>query len=343
MLRADKHAAIGIALSSGGASSLAQVGVLEVLLEAGIRVRAVAGTSAGSIVAATVAAGRIAEFRAAVCKMSRRRVFGLFNLAWPRRGLLELRSALEFLSEFVPNDIDALAIPFAAVAADVLSGEEVVIRGGRVLDAVRASCSIPGIFSPCRRDGRWLVDGALVDPLPVNVVRDLGASFVIAINTLTVDAMQVDGVADSGRAATGSRLRSRIASRLGWEPTALGLSQTIANVAQTLDSPDDGPRLFKVVGQASRIVQSEIAAARLREQPADFLLNVPVGDIGSFDFHRAADLVERGRNAAEEALPKLGRAFAMPRLSSRRVRDWWRTTSRREPIASLRGIAATAG
>jgi NTE family protein len=338
MIRADKNAAIGVALSSGGASSLAQVGALEVLLEAGIRIQCVAGTSAGSIVGAALAAGRIREFRDAVCEITRRRIFGLFNLIWPRRGLLELHSGLEFLREFVPETIDALAIPFAAVAADLVSGEEVVIRSGSVLDAMRASCSIPGLFSPCRRDGRWLVDGALVDPLPVNVVRDLGASFVIAINALALDATQVDDCANVDRMQAAFRLRGRMTSRLRWNPAGRE-----RNANQRLDSAYDDPRLFKVIEQASRIVQSKIAATRLREEPADFLLNVPVGDIGSFDFHHAAALVERGRGAAKRALPALDRALERAPSTGRRIRDWWRTKGRREPIAPPGVVTAPAG
>jgi NTE family protein len=329
MIRADKNTAIGVALSSGGASSAAQIGALEVLLEAGVWIQSVAGTSAGSIVGAALAAGRIREFRDAVREITRRRVFGLFNLIWPRRGLLEIHSGLEFLREFVPETIDELAIPFAAVAADLVSGEEVVIRSGSVVDAMRASVSIPGLFSPCLRDGRWLVDGALVNPLPVSVVRDLGANFVIAINTLAFDATQVDDCALVYR----TRAASGLGGRIAWRLRQKGASRQ-RDVNRRLDADCDDPRLLNVIERASRIVQSKIAATRLREEPADFLLNVPVGNIGSLDFHRAAALVECGREAAKNALPALDHALSGPRSTTRRIRAWWHTKARREPISS---------
>lgn len=324
MLRGGNHRLVGVALSSGGASSLAQIGVLEKLTEAGIGFDCVAGTSAGSIIGAVLATDRLAEFRSAVCELTWRRVFGLFNLIWPRGAFLEFRSALEFVRPFVPESIDSLSIPFAAVAVDLASGDEVVIRTGNVLEAIRASCSIPGVFTPCRRDGRWLADGALANPLPVDVARNLGARFTIAINVLACDETQADQFTGACRGRAAPKLREWLCSRLGRKPTGLELSQAVQDATQGSGAANENLKFFAVLAQASRIVQSRIAAARLRDEPADFLINVPVGDIGAFEFHRAADLVERGYQAADKILPELERVL-LASSAGRRLRDWWRT------------------
>jgi NTE family protein len=327
--RVENRPTVGVALSSGGASSLAQIGVLEKFAEAGVAIDAIAGTSAGSIVGAALSANRLPEFRDAACALTWRRVFRLFNLIWPRSAFLDFRAALDFVRPFVPEDIESLDKPFAAVAVDLLTGEEVVLRSGNVIEAIRASCSIPGVFSPCRRDGRWLADGALANPLPVNVVRELGASFAIAVNVLAVDEAQADQFASTCRGPTTPKLRDWLVSLLGRKPAALELSEAVRDVVDGTDAANRNFHFFAIVAQASRIVQSRIAAARLREEPADFLVNVPVGNLGVFDFHRTAELVEAGRRAAEKALPELERALSA-RSPTLRLRHWWRARRGRE-------------
>jgi len=188
----DEGYGIGVALSSGGASSLAHIGALEALLEAGVPVDVVAGTSGGSVVGAVLAAGSLAPFREAVTGFTPRRVFGLFSLVWTRGAVLELGPAIDFTRPFVTERIEDLGKRFAAVAVDLATGEEVVIRSGPVAEAIRASCAIPGVFPPRQSDGRWLADGALANPVPVDVARSLGARFVIAINSLFGDRDQAE-------------------------------------------------------------------------------------------------------------------------------------------------------
>ncbi len=341
MAENGNRAGIGAALSSGGASSLAQIGVLERLLEGGISIDCVAGTSGGSIVGSVLAAGRLADFRAAACEITWRRVFRLFNLVWPRGAVLEFRPALDFVRPFVPETIDAMPSRFAAVAVDLMSGEKVVLREGGVLEAVRASCSIPGIFRPVAREGRWLADGALANPLPVDVARRIGAGFVVAVNTLPADEEHADRFADDCRARAQPTLLERIRSRFLRKAAEVELAEMVdeATLPPAVSS-DRALRLIQVLVQTSRIVQCKIAAARLREEPADFLINVPVGDVGIFDFHRAAELVERGRDAAEKALPELEQALAARAPSSARLRTWWRDRRGSRLVAAPRPILA---
>jgi NTE family protein len=283
---------------------MAQIGALEVLGEAGIPVHCVAGASAGALVGAAYAAGRLAEFRASMEELSRRGVLRLFDLAWPREGLLHGRRALEFLRAHLGEGIESLNIPFAAVATDLRSGDEVSLTNGSVFDAVRASIAIPGIFTPWRVGGRLLVDGALVNPVPVSTAQGLGAEFVIAISVLPLR---------NGRKAARlvhERLQQVHSAEEGSEVSPAALEDRLG--------------LVEIVWQASRILASQIASGRLRDDRPGYLLEIPVPEIGMFDYHRTAELVEVGRRSAEQALPELRSALARAVPWHRRLRDWQR-------------------
>ncbi|MCD6453149.1 MAG: patatin-like phospholipase family protein [Dehalococcoidales bacterium] len=178
---------VGLALGSGSARGIAHVGVLAVLEREGIPVDIIAGTSMGAIIGAFYAAGKdVNQITDAVMNLSRRKTLSLVaDITLPRTGFAK-GGRLEKWLESVIGDasFDDLGIPFACVATDINSGEEVVINQGSVVDGVRASASIPVIFSPAKWHGRYLVDGALVDPVPVRVAREMGADFVIAVNVI---------------------------------------------------------------------------------------------------------------------------------------------------------------
>jgi len=268
---------VGVALGAGSAAALAEIGALEVLAEAAIPIHQVAGTSAGAVVGAALAADRLRGLRECLEGLSRRQVLRLFDVGWPREGFLRGRRALELVSPHLGDRIEALPRPFAAVATDLRTGDEIVVREGPVFDAVRASIAIPGIFTPWRVDGRLLVDGGLVDPVPVSAARALGAAFVIAIQVLPVPT----------------------------EPAAADDPGPVA--------PEPG--LIDVGWQATRILTAQVASLRLRADRPDYLLQIPVPAVGTFDLHRTAELVEAGRRSAEQALPELQRALsrAIPR------------------------------
>jgi NTE family protein len=297
---------VGLALGAGSAAAMAQIGVLEVLVEAGIPVHCVAGTSAGAMVGAALAAGRLGEFRAAMEGLSRRRVLRLLDVAWPREGLLHGLRALELVRPYLGEAMEDLGIPYAAVATDLRSGDEVMMTRGGVFDAVRASVAIPGIFTPWRVGGHLLVDGGLVNPVPVSTARALGAEFVIAVNVLPL--------------RNGHRASRVVQDRLEQLHASDG-----ANAL-----PTDGEEiqeklgLVEIVWHASRILAAQIASARLRDDPPGFLIQIPVPEVGVFEFHRTAELVEVGRQSAEQALPELRAALANAVPLRRRLARWQR-------------------
>jgi NTE family protein len=182
---------VGLALGGGAARGLAHIGVLEVLEKEGIPIDRIAGTSAGAAVGALYAQGRnTGAIKALALDLNWKRLASLVDLALPKTGFIQGKKIKEQLKSIIGGDIkfSNLKIPFACVATDIKTGEEIVINQGSVLDGVRASISIPAIFTLIKREGRYLVDGGLVNPVPVSVVKKQGADFIIAVN-VTADAV----------------------------------------------------------------------------------------------------------------------------------------------------------
>ena len=174
---------IGLALGSGSARGLAHLGVIRAIEDAGIKVDFIAGTSMGALIGAIHAAGKLDELEAAFRTFDWKMTASFFDVVLPKSGLLDGAKVSELVRAHIHADtIEMLAKPFAAVATDIVSGEEVVIRSGDVIEAVRASISVPGIFTPVRSNGRILVDGGLTNPVPVSAVRAMGADIVIAVD-----------------------------------------------------------------------------------------------------------------------------------------------------------------
>lgn len=274
---------IGVALGGGGTAGLSGAGVLRELCAAGIVPDVVAGTSAGAGVGAAFAAGELELFERLMTGLTARQALAYFDPTWPRQGLFQAQKAIELIRPAIGDTIEGLPRRFAAVAADLETGEEVILDHGPVASAVRASMAIPGIFTPHRWNGRWLVDGGLVEPVPVTAARSLGATFVIAITTLPLANTLVVGERDS---------RVRTASEC------------------TEDSAHaEAGGILDILAKSSRLIQSQIARTRFRLDPPDFIVQPEAGQIGLFEFHRAQEAIEAGRAAAREALPALQEAL----------------------------------
>lgn len=310
---------IGVALSSGGAPGIAHVGVLEELVAAGIPIHCIAGTSAGAVVGAVYAADALAPFRDVLCTLTRRRVLWLFDPTWPYSGLFEGRRALELIRPYVGERIEDLPRPYAAVATDLGSGDEVVLREGAVIEALRASIAIPGIFTPQRRQGRLLVDGGLVNPLPVDVARQLGAEFVIAVSVL--------GFLDES--VSRPRERQGVTSQLLARFLARHKPQQCEQQERSETDTEADLGLIDVLYRATTLIQARIATARLQADPPDALVAVPMLGMGLLDYDRAAEAIAAGRAAARRALPEIQNALAAAAPLSHKVTRWLDDASQR--------------
>jgi len=177
---------VGLALGSGAARGLAHIGVLEVLEKEGIPIDMVAGTSAGAAVGALYAQGKDAStIKSLALDLSWKRLASLIDPALPKTGFIKGKKIKDLLALFIGDvKFSDLKIPLACVATDIITGEEVVINQGSVVEGVRASVSIPAVFTVVKWRGKYLVDGGLVNPVPVSVLRQMGADFIIAVNVI---------------------------------------------------------------------------------------------------------------------------------------------------------------
>jgi len=286
---------IALALGAGGARGWAHLGVIRALEAAGIRADIVCGTSMGSLVGAAYAAGQLDRLEDWALSLGWRDVFGLMDFSW-RGGLLRGKKLFEFMrAHFGLTEIDALPVPYGAVATELATGREVWLRHGHVLDAVRASIAIPGVFAPVLRDGELLVDGGLVNPVPVSMCRALDADVVIAVDL---------GWSKLGfyrERARDEEARDGPHRHAWWER----FTHSGAGEAEEAPSEPDMPSPLGVFMTSLDIMQVRVGRSRLAGEPADALITPILPDIAMMDFHRAREAIDEGRLATERAWPVL--------------------------------------
>ncbi len=292
---------IGVALGSGSARGWAHIGVLQELEAAGIRPQVICGTSVGALVGAVAAAGRLDALAGWATGLEWWDIVR-YVVEPGSGGLVDGERLMRAYAEQVGEPmVESLPITFAAVAAELNSGREVWLRQGPLIDVVRASIALPGVFSPVRRDGAWLVDGGLVDPVPVSVCRALGAELVIAVNLNHLLAGR------QARARKRDDSRSRVLLELGERLQSLrfGGPGLLAKLQQSEAGPESAPSMFEVMAGALNIMQDRITRSRMAGDPPDVTVAPRLDQLALFDFDRAGDAIAEGRAAMRRALPGL--------------------------------------
>jgi NTE family protein len=322
---------IGLALGSGASRGWAHIGVIQALEELGIKIDIVAGCSIGAYVGAAYASGKLEPLSDWVKSLTEWQVFALMGVGFYRGGLvsgLKVFKALE--DNFAFSDFNNLHKPFAAVATDLYSGREVNFTQGSVIEAVRASCAIPGLFPPVCVNKRWLVDGGVVNPVPVNLCRLLGADIVFAIN-LSADFRPQSLLQDQlehernqqktsdffKRSQTQIQNWFKKGSKSNDETTdyatddeaqylkAAGeiniLDQANADDPITDDNPTSialpAPSILNAMSGSLDILQGRVTRSRLAGDPPDILIEPQLRDFGMMEFYRANELIEEGCNS----------------------------------------------
>lgn len=273
MNSAESHGKkVGLALSGGAARGFAHVGVLRVLQKEGIPIDMIAGTSSGAVMGAAYAWSQdTVRMTKDALDAGWKKMAPLIDPSIPKTGFIKGKKIQDLISKYVGGNIkfSDLKIPFACVATDIDTGEEIVINSGSVPEALRASISIPGIFTVVKREGRYLVDGGLTTPVPVEVVRCMGADFIIAVN-----------------------VNPDVADRMG-------------KTSQERVGTRKAPNIFQVIMQSIYITTYSLARNSLEN--ADIVIEPDLSNIGAGDFNKARELITRGRQAAQNAIPEIKR------------------------------------
>lgn len=304
---------VGIALGGGGARGFAHIGILQVLSEAGIKCEIIAGTSVGALIGAVYANKSLDGLTARSRQIRFFEIPQLLSPAWSFSGAFSGKRALEFLAEFVSVDmIEELEIPYAAIASDIYSGEVVTITSGNLLDAIRASISIPLVFTPVQRGEMMLVDGGMLDPVPVCAARNLGADVVIAVDLFGQLERPQQAAKGKGEAAPRGTFLSL--------DTALRYIRSVPSLVSLRDVSDAEnvrtPNYFEMLERTLAISQQQLTRYRLTEYPPDILLQPHVGSIGLLDFHRGEEGIAAGRSCAERMLPEINKLLSDASVSS---------------------------
>ena len=310
---------VGLALGSGGARGAAHTGVLKVLEREGIPVTAIAGSSIGSLIGAAHAVGiPVNEVEREWISTAMSKVFRGFLPTFPRAGLssgAELRRMLaEILGDVLIED---LSIPYAAVACDIDTGEPVILREGSLLDAVRASTAIPGIFHPVRRGKRLLVDGGLIDPVPVSVCRALGVDIVIAVD-ITPKPIPTTSKAREVWGRVGKQLHDGL-SQQTWLPNSL-VELLDSVFRERPESARPLPGVYSILNQSISILLQEVLRQKLILHPPDVLIR-PELSLSFLSYMHAGEGIDAGETAAEKALPEIRRLLTDPTAANRQEEE----------------------
>ncbi len=303
---------IGLALGGGAARGWSHIGVLRALSEAGIFPDIIAGTSMGAVVGGCYAAGHIDDIETFARELTLRRVFSFLDFNLAGTGLITGGRLTERLIKTVGGKrIEDLDTPFTAVATEIGTGHEIWLSKGGLANSIRASYALPGIFKPVKIRGRWLFDGALVNPVPISVCRAMGARYVIAVN-LNFDlssrgtlAPQVDyDIESAGDDPDIEALQPAPKEQNGFNARRLLQRQMFGK-------GENVPGISTVMVEAFNIVQDRIARSRLAGDPPDAMISPRLYGINLFDFHRADELIQLGRKAAEREIDTIKQEIAV--------------------------------
>jgi NTE family protein len=298
---------IGLVLGGGAARGFAHIGVVRTLVAHGIVPNVVVGTSIGAVVGGAYAAGHLDKLEEWARSLQRRNILGYLDIRLNGSGLIggdKLAAQLE--AAIGPILIEELPLKFATVATEVRTGHEIWLTHGRMVNAIRASYALPGIFSPVLVGDRWLVDGALVNPVPVSAARAFGAEIVIAANLSSDIFTHSTTIYAHGPSADMPEAVIEPA------PPKRGFGK-LFSAERTMKREFFGgggrPGISSVMVDAFNIMQDRITRARLAGDPPDLLISPRVGQIGWFDFHCADDLIAYGARAAERAIDSIHEAI----------------------------------
>jgi NTE family protein len=302
----EDRLSIGVVLGGGAARGFAHIGVLRTLMAHGIRPDVITGTSIGAVVAGLYAADALDAFEAWCRGLTRRSVLSYLDFRLGGSGLISGTRLARKLEETLGNTSFAdVSMRVAAIATEIGTGHEIWLTRGLLREAMAASYALPGIFPPMLIGGRWLMDGAMVNPLPISAARALGARLVIAVNLNADNFGRGTIIQDHGPNADDEARRAQLVDdRQG------GIFRPARLIHRQFFGGSDGPGLSTVMVEAFQVMQDRITRSRLAGDPPDVMINPRLGRINLFDFHRANEAIAVGAEAAEKAIESISESIA---------------------------------
>jgi len=314
-LRIFKNTKVGIALGSGGAKGVSHIAVLDYCAKKEIPISMIAGSSIGAVIGSLYAYGALSEFTSFLKSVKGNDLFTYFDPVFPKTGLVQGRRAMELLSKFIPKNVDLedLRLPVAIVATDFYTGKPVVFRKGNVLDAIRASISIPGIFVPVKYMDTVLVDGGVSNPLPIDVVKQMGAGIVVAVNlhpTLKIKRAIVTGNASLALRQKENSSNDIIehvdTEKLDTTTVVTQAKGWLTQVKKWIGIKSDGdkkihedimPNIFEIVAGTIDIMEYMNTTLMITYNKPDVLIEPDLVHIGTLDFTKVDFLLNEGYTA----------------------------------------------
>ena len=307
---------IGLALGTGSARGWAHIGVIKALNEANIKVDYVAGVSIGAVVGAVYAAGNINALEDVALQLNWKQILSFIDIVFPKSGLIDGNKIADFIRMYIKaKNIEDLPLPFCAVSTDLATGKEIIIKKGDIVEAVRASISTPGIFTPVIKDNMTLVDGGIVNSVPVSVVRKMGADIVIAVDlthdiisnrgigkiqTVSPESMQMVETSDSRPIKKQTFLTS-----LNTKIRSIDMS-ALTHIKQWMKI-NTLPNIFEILLGSLYIMEAQITSIQLQSDPPDLLIQPKLGHLRYLEFHRAQEAILEGYEATKSSLKNLYR------------------------------------
>lgn len=280
---------VALVLASGGARGIAHIGAIKELEHSGYRISSVAGTSMGALIGGIYACGKIDLYERWLEVLTRRRVFELADFTLSTSGILKGRRIIEELKTFIPDiPIEKMDIPFTAVATDIKSESEVVFDSGSLFDAVRASISIPSLFTPVQAGERLLIDGGVTNPLPLDRVKRTDGDILVAVD-VSAPSRAKEHKADVETSEEGNSIMERIRRK-----ALVALHEQ--------DEQQPSYNYYTLLSQASSIMIQRISALMVRIYKPDILVSIPGDTYGTLEFHKAQQIMEMGRRSMREAI-----------------------------------------
>ncbi len=296
---------VALVLSSGGARGIAHIGVIQELIKSGYTITSVAGASMGSLVGGMLAKGTLPEFTKWLLDFTKMDMIKFMDLTIGRGGLIKGEKIMKVLEEIVGDiRIENLQIPYTCVATDLIGHKEFVYNKGSLLQAIRASSSIPTVFLPVSIDGMMLVDGGVLNPLPLDLVKRTKGDILIAVNVNANIPYKTPLVKVDLEEQEHHYSKMRIALNKKWSGVIDNYVERFRNEKEVKPKPVN---MFDVISESIILAQNKAAALYIQKYKPDILIETSVDAASTFDFYKSEELIEAGRLACRKALAELGK------------------------------------